>query len=141
MKPAEKIQTIINSEEAVRRKWFWGLSSVLSAAAIIIWLAYLQAALPRTKNAAEIKPAEKIENTENDTVGFFETLSRGISKIGEQAETGWQSIGGRASGYFSDFQELIKKERSVDFQPENDLEFAPVHVEEIPATPLPAATQ
>lgn len=139
MKTAEKIQNIRDSEEAVRRRWFWGLSALFGIIAVGIWAAYMQSVLPKTKNATDTEPAKKTAETES--AGFFSILGRGISEIGKQAETGWQNLGGRASGYFSDFQKLINTERSVDFQPENDLEFAPVPVEEIPAADLPATTQ
>lgn len=124
----------------MRRRWFWGLSLFFGLIVIIVWGFYIQTVLPKTKNAEEIKPTLEIEKSETGE-GFFGILGRGLEEIGKQAETGWQTIGGRASSYFSEFQKLIEKKRSVDLQPETDLEFAPVPVEEIPTAELPSGTQ
>jgi hypothetical protein len=140
MKPADKIQEIRNSEESVRRRWFWVLSLFFSLVVIIIWGFYIQMVLPKTKNAEEVKPTAEIEKN-NTGEGFFGVLGRGLKEIGKQAETGWQVIGGRASSYFSELQKVLEKKRSVDLQPETDLEFAPAQLEEIPATKLPSGTQ
>ena len=136
MKTLEKLREIQKSEEGVRRRWFWGLLSFFGLVAIFIWSVYIQSVLPKTKNATEVEISPKTQEIPVGE-GFFSVFGKGLQAIGKQAETGWQIIGGKTSSYFSEFQNLIQKERSVDFQPENDLEFSPVPVEEIPAAELP----
>ncbi len=136
MKTLAKLREIQQGEENIRRRWFWGLLFFFGLISVFIWGIYIQSALPKTKNAAEVEISPKISEI-SEGEGFFSVLGKGLQAIGKQAETGWQTLGGKTSSYFSELQNLIQKERSVDFQPESDLEFAPVPVEEIPAAALP----
>ncbi len=140
MKTSERVQQIINSEEHVRRRWFWGLSFGFGIIMLVVWVAYIQVALPKTKNALALEKTIEEPKEISEGEGFFSVLGKGIGEISKQAETGWQTIGGKSSLYFSEIKNLIEKENSVDLKPETDLKFAPATIEEIPPAELPNAS-
>lgn len=140
MKTSERVQQIINGKEHVRRRWFWGLSFGFGIIMILIWVAYMQVALPKTKNALAVEQkVETIQQVESGE-GFFSVLGRGFGEIFKKAEDGWKVIGGKSSLYFSEIKNLVEKERSVDLKPETDLKFAPAVIENIPPAELPNTT-
>jgi hypothetical protein len=139
MKTSERVQQIINSEEHVRRRWFWGLSFGFGIIMLVVWIAYIQVALPKTKNALALEKTIEEPKEISEGEGFFSVLGKGIGEISKQAETGWQTIGGKSNLYFSEIKNLIEKKNSVDLKPETDLKFAPATIEEIPPAELPNA--
>jgi len=140
MKTSERVQQIINSEEQVRRRWFWGLSTGSGIIMVLVWAAYMQVALPKTKNALALEQKTEVVQEVEKGEGFFSVLGKGFGEIFKKAEVGWQTIGGKSSLYFSEIKNLVEKERSVDLKPETDLKFAPATVEEIPPAELPNAS-
>jgi hypothetical protein len=141
MKTSERVQQIINSEEHVRRRWFWGLSFGFGVIMILIWAAYIQVALPKTKNALAVEQKTEITPQVESGEGFFSVLGRGFGEISKKAEDSWRVIGGKSSLYFSEIKNLVEKERNVDLKPETDLKFAPAVIEGIPPAELPNSTK
>jgi hypothetical protein len=139
MKTSERVQQIINAEEHVRRRWFWGLSFGFGIIMVLIWVAYIQVALPKTRNALALEQKTEEIQKISEGEGFFSVLSRGVGEISKKAEAGWQTIGGKSNLYFSEIKNLIEKKNSVDLKPETDLKFAPATIEEIPPAELPNA--
>lgn len=107
----ETIRTFIlnirRSEEPIKRRWVYVLSGGLSLLVLLLWVGYLNVALPKLSQPPDVVAAETgtAAEPQDHSGSFFSVLGRGFRNIIDTIKTGASSFGDT----FSNTYENAKK--------------------------------